>query len=104
MTVGKRQQLRREEGARYILFAAPDPRKMAGRPVNWMAAIMAEGGVVPVVVSMEVGSEKVVEWMPGSCERAEEMSRMQASHSRGTEKVASYVGSILGFGEGRLVM
>jgi len=54
-----------------------------------MAFIMAEGGVVPVVVSMEVGSEKVVEWMPGSFERAEEMSRTQASHSSGTEKVAS---------------
>jgi len=75
--------------ARYILFAAPDPRKIAERPVDWMEDIMAEGGVVPVVVSMEVGSEKVVEWMPGSLERAEEMSRMQASHSRGTEKVAS---------------
>ena len=54
-----------------------------------MAFIMAEGGVVPVVVSMEVGREKVVEWMPGSFERAEEMSRTQASHSSGTEKVAS---------------
>jgi len=47
------------------LFAAPEPRKMAGRPVDWMVDIMAEGGVVPVVVSMEEGSENVVEWIPG---------------------------------------
>ncbi len=67
-----------------------------------MLDIMAEGGVVPVVVSMEVGMEKVVEWMPGSFERAEEISLTQASHSSGTEKVASYVGSILGVDGERL--
>lgn len=63
---------------------------------------MADGGVVPEVVSMEVWREKLVEWMPGSLERAEEMSLMQASHSSGTEKVASYVGSILVVVEERL--
>lgn len=57
--------------------------------MDWIAFIIAEGGVVPVVMSMEVGREKVVEWMPGSFERVEEMSLMQASHSSGTEKVAS---------------
>lgn len=92
----------REGGAKYILFAAPDPRKIAGRPVDWIVDIIAEGGVVPVVVSMEVGREKVVEWMPGSLDKADEMSWMQASHSSGTEKVASYVGSIFGMGEERL--
>ena len=33
------------------LFALPDPRRIAGRPVDWMVEIMVEGGVVPVVVS-----------------------------------------------------
>ena len=47
-----------------ILSEAPDPRKMAGRPVDWMLDIMAEGGVVPVVVSMDAGIEKEVDWMP----------------------------------------
>ena len=47
------------------LSGLPEPRRMAGRPVDWMVDIMVEGGVVPVVVSMEVGMEKDVEWMPG---------------------------------------
>ena len=67
---------------------------------------MVEGGVVPVVVSIDLGREKVVlcipisinNWtlrmggnvdIPGSFSNAEDMSLMQASHSRGTEKVAS---------------
>lgn len=37
------------------LLERPEPRRMAGRPVDWMVDIMVEGGVVPVVVSMEVG-------------------------------------------------
>ena len=46
------------------LSVLPEPRRMAGRPVDWMVRIMVDGGVVPVVVSMEVGREKVVEWIP----------------------------------------
>lgn len=47
------------------LLEAPEPRRMAGRPVDWMVDIIVEGGVVPVVVSMEVGRENVVAWIPG---------------------------------------
>ena len=46
------------------LLAFPEPRRIAGRPVDWMADIIAEGGVVPVVVRREVGREKKVDWMP----------------------------------------
>lgn len=46
------------------LLERPEPRRIAGRPVDWMAEIMAEGGVVPVVVSIEVGMENVVDWIP----------------------------------------
>lgn len=50
------------------LFAAPEPRRMAGRFVDWIAEIMAEGGVVPLIVRSWVGREKVVEWMPSGGE------------------------------------
>ena len=46
------------------LLERPEPRRMAGRPVDWTVDIMAEGGVVPVVVSMEVGIENEVVWIP----------------------------------------
>ena len=32
------------------LFGAPEPRKMAVRPVDWIIEMMVEGGVVVVVV------------------------------------------------------
>ena len=37
---------------------------MAGRPVDWMVDFILEGGVVPVVVSMDLGIEKAVEVIP----------------------------------------
>ena len=43
------------------LLERPEPRRMAGRPVDWMAEMMVEGGVVPVVVSIEVGIENEVD-------------------------------------------
>ena len=43
------------------LLERPEPRRMAGRPVDWMADIMVEGGVVPDVVSIEVGIENDVD-------------------------------------------
>ena len=46
------------------LSELPEPRRMAGRPVDWMVRTMVDGGVVPVVVSMEVGREKAVECIP----------------------------------------
>lgn len=46
------------------LLERPEPRRIAGRPVDWMVDIMVEGGVVPVVVSMEVGREKDVDCIP----------------------------------------
>lgn len=32
------------------LFALPEPRRMAGRPVDWIVEIIVEGGIVDVVV------------------------------------------------------
>lgn len=46
------------------LLEVPEPRRMAGRPVDWMVRIIVDGGVVPIVVSMDLGREKVVEWIP----------------------------------------
>lgn len=71
------------------LLAVPVPRRIAGRPVDWMVEIMLEGGVVVVVVRSWVGREKEVDWMPSSRESAREMSWMQESQCMGTEKVAS---------------
>ena len=99
------------------LLLPPEPRRIAGRPVDWMADIIVDGGVVPIVVSMEARREKVVEWMPvklskglmlaegkgqgargaslpGSFSSADEISLIHSSHLRGTEKLASYAGSI----------
>ena len=42
----------------------PEPRRMAGRPVDWIVDIMAEGGAVPVVVSIDLGTENDVDWIP----------------------------------------
>ena len=46
------------------LLALPEPRRMAGRPVDWMVEMMAEGAAVAVVVRSWVGREKEVSWMP----------------------------------------
>ena len=54
-----------------------------------MADMMFEGGSVPLVVTSLEGREKVVSWIPGSLERAEEISWVQDSQMMGTEKVAS---------------
>ena len=66
-----------------------------------MVEIMAEGGVVELVVRSWVWREKFVEWMPVRWERAVDMSVMQVVLWRGTEKVAWYGGGIFfGFGFG----
>ena len=67
----------------------PEPRKMATRPVDSMASMILEGGSVPFVVTSFDGMEKEVSEMPGSLERALEMSAVQESQVMGTEKVAS---------------
>lgn len=58
-----------EGGSSRIQTAAesgrPDPRRMASRPVDWMVAMMVEGGAVEVMVTRREGMEKVVEEMPG---------------------------------------
>ena len=61
---------------------------MAVRPVSCIADIMAEGGVVDVVVRSCWGMEKSVCCMPGSLDRAVDTSSMQASQCMGTEKMA----------------
>lgn len=70
------------------LLALPDPRSIAVLPVFCIAAIIAEGGVVDVVVSDLFGREKSVVCMPGRVDNALEMSLMQASQVISTEKVA----------------
>ena len=70
------------------LFGLPEPRRMAVRPVSWIVDIIAEGGVVDVVVRSCFGREKSVSCMPGSLDKARDMSLMQASQCMGTEKVA----------------
>lgn len=70
------------------LLEFPEPRRMAGRPVDWMAAMICEGGVVAVVVRSWVGSEKVVSSMPLSFDSTPEISLMQESQCMGTEKLA----------------
>ncbi len=69
------------------LFAAPVPRMMAVRPVDCMAEIIVEGGVVVVVTSWS-GREKSVDCMPETLLRAPEMSSVQALQVIGTENVA----------------
>lgn len=76
------------------LFLLPEPRRMAVRPVSWIVDIIAEGGVVDVVVRSCCGREKSVSCMPGSLDKAPVISLMQASQCMGTEKVAWYAGSI----------
>ena len=70
------------------LFALPEPRRMAVRPVSWIADMIAEGAVVDLVVRSCFGREKSVSCMPGILERAPDISLMQASQCMGTEKVA----------------
>ena len=57
-----------EGGASRIQTAAlledPLPRRMASRPVDWMAERRREGGVVPVMVMVWVGREGVMIWIP----------------------------------------
>lgn len=45
-------------------LGAPEPRRMASRPVDWMVDIRVEGAVVEVMETREVGMEKVVDVMP----------------------------------------
>lgn len=46
-------------------LGAPEPRRMASRPVDWMVEISVEGALVEVMVMRELGMEKAVEVMPG---------------------------------------
>ncbi len=43
---------------------APEPRRMASRPVDWMVLMRIEGGVVEVIETRREGIEKLVEVMP----------------------------------------
>ncbi len=70
------------------LFAFPEPLNIAVLPVSCIAAMIAEGGVVDVVVNSLSGREKSVFCMPGSFDSAMEMDEMQASQVMSTEKVA----------------
>ena len=74
----------------------PEPRRIALRPVDWIAAIILEGGSVLLVVTSFEGMEKLVSSMPCRLDRAREISSVQDSQVIGTEKVASYKGCIFG--------
>ncbi len=78
--------------AALLLF--PEPRRMAGRPVDWMAEIILEGGAVAFVVRSCLEREKEVCCMPSSFESARDISVMQESQCMGMAKVASYCGPI----------
>lgn len=54
----------RERGGEDELLGEPEPRRMAGRPVDWMLDIMDDGGAVPVVVTSWDAREKLVDWIP----------------------------------------
>lgn len=43
------------------VLGLPEPRRMALRPVDWIAAMMAEGGEVPVIVRSLSRIEKVLD-------------------------------------------
>ncbi len=47
-----------------ILFDVPLPRRIASRPVDWMAETMEEGDAVPVTVRVCVGREASMAVMP----------------------------------------
>lgn len=71
-----------------VLSPLPEPRRMAVRPVSWIARMMAEGAAVPVVVTRLEVRDISVFWRPGRGERAVWRAWMQESQVRGTEKVA----------------
>lgn len=70
------------------LLAFPEPRRMAVRPVSWIADMIADGGVVDVVVRSCFDRENSVPCMPETLDKAPDISLMQASQCMGTEKVA----------------
>lgn len=70
------------------LFALPEPRRIAVRPVSWIVDIIAEGGVVDVMIRSCFGREKSVFCTPGSVDKAPDISSTQLLQCIGTEKVA----------------
>ena len=69
------------------LLDFPLPRRMASRPVDWMAETMLDGGVVPVMWMSWVARSAETEWMPGRSFKVLETDSMQESQWRGTAKV-----------------
>lgn len=76
------------------LLGFPEPRRIAGRPVDWMANIISEGDAVDLVVTTCFEIEKEVSCMPSRFESAPDISLTQESQCMGTAKVASYCGPI----------
>ncbi|KAL8879703.1 MAG: hypothetical protein Q9198_002734 [Flavoplaca austrocitrina] len=72
-------------------LGAPEPRRMASRPVDWIVEMMTEGAAVEVMDMKELGMEKLVksEDEPSIFDKALLMSETQDSHLSGTEKMAS---------------
>ena len=79
-----------------LLFDWPPPpllpRRMASRPVEWMAEMMVEGGVMPVMWRSWVARSARMEWMPGRGVRIWVRLVMQAGQWRGTKKVVWFFG------------
>lgn len=66
---------------------APLPRRMASRPVCWMAETIVEGGVVPVMCRSWVERSAEMDRIPGRGFRAAETVSMQELQWRGTAKL-----------------
>lgn len=69
------------------LLDLPLPRRMASRPVDWMALRMREGAVVPVVWTSWVARSAETDSRPGRGVRALVRVVMQEWQWRGTAKV-----------------
>ena len=71
-------------------FLAPEPLRIAVRPVSWILVMMVEGGAVPVTVMMLSGMENEREWIVwlSRVARAVDREDVQSSQWRETEKVA----------------
>lgn len=71
----------------HSLSAVPLPRRMASRPVDCIAATMADGAAVPRTWTSWLPRSALTEWMPVTLCREEDMSRIHASQLSGTAKM-----------------
>lgn len=70
-----------------LLSAVPLPLNIASRPVDCIAATIADGAAVPRTWTSWLPRSALTEWMPLTLCREEDMSRIQASQLSGTAKM-----------------